>query len=65
MSEMKNVGSVDVTKTTSKINRDKSQREEGVCYFNSASYSPGAQICSNGNLLRCSPDGSWTVVGTC
>lgn len=56
MSETKNVGPVDVTKTTSNINTDKSPRsprDGGVCYFNDSSYSPGAQICSSGNLLRC------------
>lgn len=69
MTKPKNVGHVDVAKRTSSLNgpndQEAPEREEIVCYFNGAAYSVGSQVCSDGNLLRCSPDGSWTVVGTC
>ena len=66
MSEPKQVGGVDAKKYTSVINPPKvDPKTEVVCWFNNQSYSPGATVCSNGDLLRCSQDGSWTVVGTC
>jgi Protein of unknown function (DUF1496) len=61
------VGSVDTKKATSAINIGNAARAEAsaVCLFNGQSYSPGSQICSDGNLMRCETTGTWTVIGIC
>jgi hypothetical protein len=62
------VDAVDSKKRTSAINSsqpgDKFAQGQ-VCYWNGTAYSVGATVCSDGSLLKCQPDGSWSAVGTC
>ena len=61
------VKAVDSKMKTSAINvgANTQSRANVVCYWNNTAYSVGATVCDNGSLLRCEPDGSWSMVGTC
>ena len=67
MTNPKQVGSVDPQEITSAINTEKiiKPSDADVCYFNGQQYSAGAEVCSDGNLMRCLSDGTWAVVGNC
>ena len=39
--------------------------EKTNCYWNGQEYSPGAEVCANGKLMRCSGNGQWYHVGWC